>query len=105
MRFWAIPLILWAAIVAADPQPGTPGNSGNGNPHGSPPGQGGAVPGNSGSTNPHGTPPGQRIGGGSGAPGAPASLGSVAGSGSGSGQIFEPLDTHVPRLPGQQDDL
>ncbi|MEK7475149.1 MAG: hypothetical protein AAB152_05885 [Candidatus Coatesbacteria bacterium] len=50
-----------ASSVWADPAPGTPGSSGNANPHGSPPGQGGAVPGNSGGSNPHGTPPGQRI--------------------------------------------
>ncbi len=46
---------------SADPAPDTPGNSGNQNPHGAPPGQGGPVPGNSGAQNPHGTPPGQRI--------------------------------------------
>ena len=38
-----------------------PGQAGEHNPHGSPPGQGGSVPGNSGAHNPHGTPPGQRI--------------------------------------------
>jgi len=45
------------------PQPGEiPGNSGNANPHGSPPGQGGPPPGNSADHNPHGTPPGKRMG-------------------------------------------
>jgi len=60
--FPALAVFLFSSsLVLADPQPGTPGNSGDHNPHGSPPGQGGTAPGSSGDTNPHGTPPGQRI--------------------------------------------
>lgn len=55
---------LLTSVAHPNPAPGTPGNSGNQNPHGSPPGQGGATPGNSGSNNPHGSPPGQRLPGG-----------------------------------------
>ena len=60
--------VLVSASLFADPggngpQPGeTPGNSGNANPNGSPPGQGGPPPGNSADHNPYGTPPGQRTG-------------------------------------------
>ncbi len=45
----------------ADPAAGTPGQSDDHNPHGTPPGQGGPPPGSSGDQNPHGAPPGQRI--------------------------------------------
>lgn len=49
------------SVGVADPAPGTPGDSGDQNPHGAPPGQGGEIPGNSGDNNPHESPPGQRI--------------------------------------------
>jgi len=87
-----VSIILAAATALANPAPGTPGNSGSGNPHGSPPGQGGAIPGGSGDTNPHGAPPGQRItdtpAGGAGAAGAVGGPGS-----SGGGSPVRPAST------------
>jgi len=68
-------LCLLIGSVHADPKPETPGNSGDHNPHGAPPGQGGETPGNSGESNPHGSPPGQREAGPGASSGKPAAPG------------------------------
>ncbi len=57
---FAFSVLAGTALAASNP--GVPGKSGNNNPHGGPPGQGGPVPGQSGEHNPHGSPPGQRMG-------------------------------------------
>lgn len=99
----SVAVIFIAGRVIADPAPGTPGNAGNRNPHGAPPGQGGTAPGNSGTSNPHGTPPGQRI--------PPATApGSPVGSGRAGSPGVRPVPTMTPGFAGSterdvEDDL
>ena len=93
----SILLICLVSYSFADPSNGTgggtqapPGQAGEHNPHGSPPGQGGSAPGNSGAHNPHGTPPGQRIGG-----------SEATGGGGGSGVNYPATNGASPQYSGQ----